>query len=396
MSKIFIDESKCTLCLECVGKCPFEALALSGGKLEANAGCKLCRVCVKLCPAQAIRIEETVRSKADVGQWKDILVYAETNDKGIHPVVFELINKARELAGKVGQKVHCLCVGEDIEKSAAMLLDYGVDRIFVYDGSAYRYFSAEPYTDAFADCIRALRPSVVLVGATAVGRSLAPRVSTRFQTGLTADCTVLDIRENTDLVQIRPAFGGNIMAQIITPYTRPQFATVRYKVMDQAQPVAGSGGRIERRRPDKARASRLTVLDSVTKSSDVSISDADILIAAGRGLKSPKDLSLLEQFAGLLGGQVACSRPLIEAGWLPYTRQIGLSGRTVKPRLIITCGISGAVQFTACMKTSECIIAINSDPSAPIFRTAHYGIVGDLYEIIPRLTEKLLAKKVTA
>jgi len=381
--------------MECVGKCPFGALLVSHGKIDVNAACKLCKVCVKVCPLQAISILEEVRPKVDLGGWKDILVFAEASAEGVHPVVLELIGKAKELAGKVGHKVHCVCIGEGIEKDASEILGYGVDRVFVYDDPAYRYFSAEPYADAFEDCIKTLKPSVVLVGATAIGRSLAPRVATRFRTGLTADCTVLDIRENTDLVQIRPAFGGNIMAKIITPRTRPQFATVRYKVMDRAKPVAEKTGRIERRSVEKPEGSRLTVLDSVQKSAHASISEADTLVAAGRGVKSQKDLAMLARFAELLGAQLACSRPLIEAGWLPYTQQIGLSGRTVKPKLIITCGISGAVQFTACMKTSECIIAINTDPNAPIFKVAHYGIVGDLYEIIPMLTEKL-AKKVSA
>lgn len=381
--------------MECVDKCPFAALEVSGGRVEVNAGCKLCKICIKLCPVQAIRMEGDVRLKADVGQWKDILVYAEVSGGRIHPVVLELIGKAGELAAKVGQKVHCVCIGEAAHNAAQTLLNYGVDKVFVYDDPGYRFFSAEPYADAFADCIRLLKPSVVLVGATAAGRSLAPRVATRFQTGLTADCTVLDIRENTDLVQIRPAFGGNIMAKIVTPRTRPQFATVRYKVMDPARPVAEKSGRIELRKVDKAAASRLKVLDSVSKSAQAGISEAEVLIAVGRGVKNPKDLAMLERLAQALGAQVACSRPLVECGWLPYTQQIGLSGRTVKPKLIITCGISGAVQFTACMRTAECIIAINSDPDAPIFKTAHYGIVGDLYEIIPLLTEKL-EKKVTA
>ena len=393
MANLYIDHSKCTLCMECVGKCPFDALEVADGKLRVNAGCKLCKICVKQCPVQAIQIRETLRPKVDVGEWKDILVYAEANAQGIHPVAFELIGKAQELAAKVGQKVHCVCIGEGMEKTAQVFLNYGVDRVFVYDDPAYRYFSAELYADAFEHCIEMLKPSVVLVGATAAGRSLAPRVATRFKTGLTADCTVLDIRENTDLVQIRPAFGGNIMAKIITPRTRPQFATVRYKVMDPAKHVANSGARIERCHVNKIRASRLTVLDAVDKSGQVSISEADILVAAGRGVKNPKDLAILERFAEAIGAQLACSRPIVEAGWLPYTQQIGLSGRTVKPKLIITCGISGAVQFTACMKTAECIISINSDPNAPIFKIAHYGIVGDLYEIIPLLTEKL-AKKV--
>jgi len=391
LATIRIDHAKCNLCMECIRECPFDALSLADGEIQINAGCKLCGLCLKQCPAQAMIREENGRKKADRDGWKDILVFVEANGGAIHPVTFELIGKALKLAAKLSQRVHCVYIGEGAAKSAEALKGYGLNRIFVYDDPAYRYFSAQPYADAFYDCIAKLRPSIVLVGATAVGRSLAPRLSTRFKTGLTADCTVLDVRENTDLVQIRPAFGGNIMARIITPYTRPQFATVRYKVMDAAKPLPGSGGIVELHRAEIS-PSRLTVLDCIKKQAQANISDADVLVAGGRGLKSEKDLSMLGRLAELLGGQVAGTRPLVEAGFLPYTRQIGLSGRTVKPKLIITCGISGAVQFTACMKTAECIIAINKDKNAPIFKIAHYGIVGDLYEIIPALIRKLSEK----
>jgi electron transfer flavoprotein alpha subunit len=198
------------------------------------------------------------------------------------------------------------------------------------------------------------------------------------------------VKPNTDLVQIRPAFGGNIMAQIITTHTRPQFATVRYRVMEPAVPVASPTGRVENRSlPDNMLVSRIKVLKVEPKQEQVNISDAEVLVVAGRGVKDRKDLSLLEELATLLGGQIAFTRPMVEAGWAPYTRQIGLSGRTVKPKLIITCGVSGAVQFTACMNTAGQIIAINTDRNAPIFKIAHYGIVGDLYQIVPALIAML-------
>ncbi len=389
MSGLNINALKCDLCLTCVKKCPFEALSQNGERIEVNAGCKMCGICVRQCPKGAIRLDVRKKPEVERGNWRDILVFVEGNAHGVHPITFELIGKALELAGKIKQDVHCVYIGEGIEKNADELLYYGLKRIFVYDNSIYRYFSAEPYADAFEDCIRELRPSIVLVGATAIGRSLAPRLSTRFQTGLTADCTQLEVKENTDLIQIRPAFGGNIMARIVTPYTRPQFATVRYKVMDRAKSISCIHGDIERRHVNNTTPSRLTVLGSVEKHMAENISDADVLVAAGRGLKSSKDLSLLEELAHRLGAQLACSRPLVEAGWMPYTQQIGLSGRTVKPKLIIACGISGAVQFTSCMKAADCIISINSDENAPILKVAHYGIVGDLYEVVPKLCQKL-------
>ena len=231
---------------------------------------------------------------------------------------------------------------------------------------------------------------MLLVGATTVGRSLAPRVAARFRTGLTADCTILDIKENTDLVQIRPAFGGNIMAQIVTPNSRPQLATVRYKVMSAPERSESESGEIVKLFIGKEKLkSNINVLEVVPKSKEKEISEADVLVVAGRGVKSEKDLAMIKELAELLGGELATTRPLIEAGWVDAKRQVGLSGRTVRPKLIITCGVSGAVQFTAGMNNSDYIFAINCDEKAPIFKVAHYGIVGDIYDVIPMLIEKI-------
>ena len=247
------------------------------------------------------------------------------------------------------------------------------------------------------DFINKNKPSTLLVGATTIGRSLAPRVAARFRTGLTADCTILDIKENTDLVQIRPAFGGNIMAQIINPNNRPQLATVRYKVMDAPERSKEKIGKVTLCSIDKGQLdSQIKVLKVTKKQVEESISDADIIIAVGRGLKKEKDLDMINELAELIGAQIATTRPLIEAGWTDAKRQIGLSGRTVKPKLIITCGISGAVQFTAGMNNADCIVAINKDPKASIFNVAHYGIVGDIYEVIPTLINNIKEGKALA
>ncbi len=230
----------------------------------------------------------------------------------------------------------------------------------------------------------------MLVGATTVGRSLAPRVAARFRTGLTADCTILDMKENSDLVQIRPAFGGNIMAQIVNPNHRPQLATVRYKVMDAPCRSDEISGKINVEYMDKNKfKSGIDVLKVTKKEVEVGISDADVIVAVGRGVKSEKDMDMIKELADLLGAQVAVTRPLVEAGWADAKLQIGLSGRTVKPKLIITCGISGAVQFAAGMNNSDVIVSINNDPKASIFNVAHYGIIGDLYEVIPKLIEDI-------
>jgi electron transfer flavoprotein alpha subunit len=235
------------------------------------------------------------------------------------------------------------------------------------------------------------------VGATPVGRQLAPRVAAKLKTGLTADCTILDINENTDLVQIRPAFGGNIMAQILTPNHRPQMATVRYKVMNAPERKDFAKGEIiicdiE----SKELGSKVTVLDIISKEKEQFIEASEVLVVAGRGVKKEEDLAMLEELADLFGGQIACTRPVMEAGWLDAKRQVGLSGRTVRPKLIITCGVSGSVQFAAGMNNSEQIIAINKDENAPIFKTAHYGLVGDLYEIIPDLISRIKESKMAS
>ncbi|HEY8463700.1 MAG TPA: electron transfer flavoprotein subunit alpha [Bacillota bacterium] len=390
MAQLTINAALCNRCGICITRCPFGALAMEAGEVTLNAGCKLCKLCIKQCPVGAITLEKTATEGINKLAWRGILVYVEHLDGVVHPVTLELIGKARELAGKIHQPVFALWIGAGIAERAAQLLQYGVDQVLVYDDEALRYFRADLYANLFEDGINELKPTAVLVGATSVGRSLAPRVAARFRTGLTADCTQLEIKPNTDLVQIRPAFGGNIMAQIVTTRTRPQFATVRYKVMEPATPVTAPTGTVLRREVSPKRLqSGLQVVEVIPKEKQENISDAEVLVVAGRGVKNRSDLALLQELADLLHGQLACTRPLVEAGWLSYTRQIGLSGRTVKPKLIITCGVSGAVQFTACMNSAEQIFAINLDRNAPIFKVAHYGIVGDLYQILPRLIAKI-------
>jgi len=387
---LVINQTRCNLCGKCIASCPFSAISQHGDKFEIGAGCKLCKLCLKSCPQQAISPLEEERQAVDKNDWRGILVYGEHYGGNLHPVTVELIGKARELADVIEHPVYVLLIGNHIGGLAEHLLQYPVDKIFTYDAQELQHFRVDVYTKIFADCIRAFKPSIVLVGATSIGRSLAPRVAARFRTGLTADCTTLEIRKNTDLVQIRPAFGGNIMAQIITPFTRPQFATVRYKVMTPAQPVAAPWGMVVNRTvlPELLK-SEIIVQQVAQREDSPGISEAEVLVVAGRGVREQKDLILLEELVALLNGQLATTRPLVEMGWAHYTQQIGLSGRTVKPKLIITCGVSGAVQFSAGMNTSECIVAINKDPNAPIFAQAHYGVVGDLYEVVPLLIEKI-------
>lgn len=394
MAKIAVLERKCTGCGACVKACPFNAIDMAGGHPEMNAACRVCGICVRACPEKAIVRLETRSADVDKSKWRDILVYAEVSGGRLHPVSLELIGKARELAAPLGYAVHAAILGNDIGNYAEELLHYGVDQVYIYDDPALACFRADVYANCVEDAINALHPSVVLVGATSLGRSLAPRLSTRFHTGLTADCTQLELRENTDLVQIRPAFGGNIMAQIITSHTRPQFATVRYKVMDAPARSKEAGGTlVPRMLSEKAKASRARLVETRLVPPSASISDADILVVGGRGLKKEADLELIRRLAALLGGDWATTRPLVEKGWNTNDRQIGLSGRTVRPRLIICFGVSGAIQFTSCMKSSEHIIAVNQDRQAPIFDIAEIAIVDDLYTVLPNLIKRLEGQK---
>lgn len=395
MAKLIIHQEKVTDNQELVKICPFGAMEEKDGKLTINAACKMCRLCVKKGPKGAVEyVDDTVKPSVNKEEWKGIAVYVDHVDGKIHPVTFELLGKAKELAAITGHPVYALFMGNHITEQSRELLHYGADKVFVYEEEELARFKIEPYTAVFEDFIGKIKPSSILVGATTVGRQLAPRVAARMKTGLTADCTILEMNEDTDLSQIRPAFGGNIMAHIKTPNHRPQMATVRYKIMNAPTRQEEAEGEIVSCAIAKEKlGSHVEVLDIVQKEKEQFIENADVLVVAGRGVKKPEDLANLQKLADLLGGQLACTRPVAEAGWLPAKCQIGLSGRTVRPKLIITCGVSGAVQFTAGMNHAENIFAINSDPKAPIFKTAHYCLVGDLYEILPQLIQKIEAKK---
>lgn len=390
MGKLVVHQEKVQDIQALIKICPFGAMEEKDGKIEINAACKLCKLCVKKGGGAMEYVEEETGPKIDKSQWKGLAVYVDHVDGRIHPVTYELIGKARELAGKINHPVYAIFMGSNIEKQAEEILHYGVDKVFVCDKKELEAFNIENYTTAFEEFINKVKPSAILVGATPVGRQLAPRVAQRFHTGLTADCTILDMHENTDLVQIRPAFGGNIMAEILTPNNRPQMATVRYKIMDAPKRNDQPSGSIEKLdfASDKF-TSRVQVLGITKKPKETSIENADVLVVAGRGLKKKEDLDLVKQLAEALDGDVACTRPLVESGWMDAKCQIGLSGRTVRPKLIITCGVSGAIQFVAGMEHSEQIFAINSDPKASIFKVANYAVVGDLYEIVPKLIEQI-------
>lgn len=389
MAEIRIHQEKVTDAAGLVELCPFGAIEDNGGKIAISAGCRMCRLCVRKAPEVFEFVDDSTFA-VDKSAWRGIAVVAETDVHGtLHPVGLELLGKAKELAAKISHPVLAVVIGHGVEDAAKELLAYGADEVYVYDDPAFKDFRIEPYANALEDFIEMARPSSVLVGGTVNGRSLAPRVATRFRSGLTADCTVIDVSPNTDLDQIRPAYGGNIMAHINTPKHRPQFATVRYKVFSPPSPGVADGKLVRRQLPEQKLVSKIEILARRPKEASRSIEEAEVLVVCGRGVRRREDISLLEELAGRLGGMVAGTRAVIEAGWLDAKRQIGLSGRSVKPKLIITCGVSGAIQFVAGMSGSECVVAVNSDPKASIFKVAHIALVGDLYTIVPQLLAKI-------
>ncbi len=373
--------------------CPFGAISYDGKELQISSACKMCKLCVKN-SAGAVEFVEEQKQTVDKSKWNGICVYVNHTNGKIHRVTYELCAKAKELAKVTGHKVFALMIGYEIGEAAKNLQYYGFDNIYCYDNAAFKDFRIEPYTEAFYDFIQKIKPSSVLVGATNLGRMLAPRIAARCKAGLTADCTVLEMKENTDLVQIRPAFGGNIMAQIISTDTRPQFCTVRYKVFSEPKKGDTPSGEIVCMDCSNLKLSSAIELISVTeKPKEVDISESDIIVAVGRGASSESARAYAKELADLLGGVVACTRPLAETNIYDVKHQIGLSGRTVKPKFIICLGISGAVQFAAGMKSSDVIVAVNTDKNAPIFDVAHYAVVGDVNEVVPKLIAKIKEAK---
>ena len=389
MPHIIIHQEKATDRKAFTDICPFGAIEIVGDKLEISAACRMCRLCIKRGNGVFELAEDEVVT-VDKSAWRGVAVIAEVEEGAVHPVTFELLGKAKELAAKVDYPVYALLIGSGVSDLAPLLAEYGADEVHVYDQEPFRYFRIEPYTAAAEEFIRKVRPSAILVGGTPAGRSLAPRLAARFRTGLTADCTKLDMSESTDLDQIRPAYGGNIMAHINTPRHRPQFATVRYKIFSIPPRQANPEARVVKNElPPEKLGSGIEILKAELKERVRGIEDAEVIVAAGRGVKKPEDLAMLQELADLLDGKLASTRALVEAGWTDARCQIGLSGRTVKPKLIITCGVSGAIQFVAGMNGAEKIVAINTDPEASIFNVAHIGIRGDLYKIVPELIEEI-------
>ena len=338
---------------------------------------------------------------ANIEEYKNVYVYAEQVDGEIGGIAYELLGKAKDLAADLGEEVYAVLIGSGIKDKADSLAEYGADHVIVVDDPELKDYRTEPYAHALASVIKEYKPEIMLVGATPIGRDLGPRVSARVATGLTADCTVLEIGTFNDiaakkelpnqLLMTRPAFGGNTIATIACPYNRPQMATVRPGVMQKIEPNKGAKADIIEYNPGFTPNNKYVEILEVVKSvaSTVDIMDAKILVSGGRGVGSKENFKLLEDLAEAIGGTVSCSRAVVENGWLPQERQVGQTGKTVRPNLYFAIGISGAIQHVAGMEESDLIIAINKDEDAPIFDVADYGIVGDLNKIVPQLTEMI-------
>ena len=390
---LVIDPEICIGCGVCEENCAFDAIHVVDGIAEVNDNCTLCGSCVDECEAEALHIErEEQAGQADLSQWSGIWTFAEFRNGRMAPVTFELLGVGRKLADQRQVKLSTVLLGHQLEGQAEKLIAYGADVVYVVDDPALEHFTDDAYGNVMIDLIREHQPEVVLAGATAIGRSFIPRVATIMKTGLTADCTELEINaEDGSLLQTRPAFGGNIMATIVCSKFRPQMSTVRPLVMKALNPDETRKGEVITVKPSPERmASRVRVLKNVVEEGDqVNLTEADIVVAGGRGLESKKGFAMLEELAGLLGGGVAASRAAVDSGWVSYSHQVGQTGKTVCPKVYICCGISGAIQHLVGMQSSELIIAINKDPDAPIFDIATYGVVGDLFEILPALIDKL-------
>lgn len=338
-------------------------------------------------------------------EYKGVYVFAQQVDNEISGIAYELLGKGKELAASLETEVVAVLIGYQVKDLADKLAEYGADKVIVVDDPELKVYRTEPYAHALSSVINQYKPEIVLVGATAIGRDLGPTVSARVATGLTADCTVLEIgdfplnpipgqeQKHNQLLMTRPAFGGNTIATIACPDNRPQMATVRPGVMQKIEPIVGAKAVVEEYNPGFTPNNRYVTIKEVVKavSDTVDIMDAKVLVSGGRGVGSPENFKILEELAEVLGGTVSCSRAVVDSGWKPKDLQVGQTGKTVRPQIYFAIGISGAIQHVAGMEESDIIVAINKDEDAPIFDVADYGVVGDLNKIVPQLTVALKA-----
>lgn len=384
----------CIGCEACLSQCPFGAIEMKQGMASMTDQCTLCGFCVSICPVEAIELQrEKSASAVNLADYTDVWVFGEQRHGVLNPTVLELVGEGRKLADQLQEHLCVVLIGHNLAEQGQMLAgQYGVDRVYLVDESELAVYNDEMYTSVMVDLIEKYRPSIILLGATTMGRSLGPRIAARVQTGLTADCTGLEIdSESRHLLQTRPAFGGNIMATIVCKQHRPQMATVRPRVMKPAPCKPGHNGQVIQH-PFHAtdRMLKTRVLLVVEEMAEwVKIEEAEIIVSGGRGVGTAENFKLIHELAEAFGGAVGASRAAVDHGWIPYAHQVGQTGKTVCPKIYVACGISGAVQHLVGMKSSDLIIAINKDPEAPIFQVATFGLVGDLNQIIPAMIKEL-------
>lgn len=390
---INVIKEKCGGCSLCLAACPYGAIEIVEEVAIINDNCTLCGACVTACKFGAIWLDFIKKEDVDTSQYRGVWVVAEQHDGQLSSVSLELLGKGQELAEQLGVELAMAIVGDDVAHLASQAGAHGAQKVYLIQHPCLAHYRTGPYTHVMCGLINTHKPEVVLIGATNMGRDLASRIAARIGAGLTADCTGLEIdTERRLLRQTRPAFGGNIMATILCSNARPQMATVRPKVMKKPEPTHGAQPEVIEvpvQLDEKSIATKIVEVIESDDGSAVNLQEADIIVSGGRGLKKPENFALVRELADVLGGAVGASRATVDAGWIPAYHQVGQTGKTVQPKLYIACGISGAVQHLAGMQGSEVIVAINHDPSAPIFQHATYGIVGDLFEVLPALTKAL-------
>ena len=392
MARLLIDEDACTGCEACVEECPYGALEMKDDVATVNEKCTFCGACIDVCPVEAIVLEKEEKGVEglDISDYKDVWVFIEHKRGRIANVSFELLGEGRKLVDALGCKLSGMLLGDGVEECAREAIKHGADKVYLTESPILKEYRTDAYTAGAVNLIKQYKPEIVIFGATTQGRDFAGTIATTICTGLTADCTGLDIDPETKLLrQTRPAFGGNIMATILCQNHRPQMATVRPKVFAMPEKDDSRTGEIIREGlPIGEDKVRTKILEFLQVDQTVNLLDAEIIVSGGRGLGGSEKFPVIRELAKVLGGAVGASRAAVDAGWIPYEHQVGQTGRTVRPKIYIACGISGAIQHQAGMKTSEIIVAINKDPEAPIFKIATYGIVADLFQAVPMLTQE--------